>query len=102
MEPLPEYGSELLQDFESKEAFYHNHFNCTSLSWNDSFEFNETHPCAWNASIDDFGEFLGGPPLWIHVFVQILYGTVFLTGLCGNTLVIYVVVRFAKMQTVTK
>jgi hypothetical protein len=30
-----------------------------------------------------------------------LYGTVFVVGLMGNTLVIYVVLRYTKMQTVT-
>ena len=34
-------------------------------------------------------------------YVQVLYSLVCLVGLLGNTLVIYVVVRFSKMQTVT-
>lgn len=34
-------------------------------------------------------------------FARILYGVVCIVGLCGNTLVIYVVLRFSKMQTVT-
>lgn len=34
-------------------------------------------------------------------FAKILYGTVCIVGLSGNTLVIYVVLRFSKMQTVT-
>ncbi|RWS00464.1 Somatostatin receptor type 1-like protein [Dinothrombium tinctorium] len=34
-------------------------------------------------------------------FARILYGIVCIVGLCGNTLVIYVVLRFSKMQTVT-
>lgn len=34
-------------------------------------------------------------------FAKILYGIVFLVGLFGNSLVIYVVMRFSKMQTVT-
>jgi hypothetical protein len=33
--------------------------------------------------------------------IQVLYSLVCLVGLLGNTLVIYVVVRFSKMQTVT-
>ena len=32
---------------------------------------------------------------------KLLYGLVFLVGLFGNSLVIYVVLRFSKMQTVT-
>lgn len=33
--------------------------------------------------------------------IQIFYGLVCIVGLCGNTLVIYVVLRYSKMQTVT-
>ena len=33
--------------------------------------------------------------------MQGLYGTVFVVGLLGNSLVIYVVLRYSKMQTVT-
>ncbi|XP_022238560.1 somatostatin receptor type 5-like [Limulus polyphemus] len=42
-----------------------------------------------------------GPPEVTFEIVKILYGIVCLIGLCGNTLVIYVVLRFSKMQTVT-
>ncbi|KAK4005198.1 somatostatin receptor type 5 isoform X2 [Daphnia magna] len=38
---------------------------------------------------------------FLFYFVQCLYGTVFVVGLLGNTLVIYVVLRYTKMQTVT-
>lgn len=40
-------------------------------------------------------------PLLVLEFARILYGIVCVVGLCGNTLVIYVVLRFSKMQTVT-
>lgn len=48
----------------------------------------------------------GGPPAAGYsqvmlTFAKILYGVVCVVGLCGNTLVIYVVLRFSKMQTVT-
>ncbi|KAF2361111.1 G protein-coupled receptor rhodopsin-like [Trinorchestia longiramus] len=36
-----------------------------------------------------------------RLFTQIFYALTFLVGLSGNTLVIYVVARFSKMQTVT-
>lgn len=42
-----------------------------------------------------------GYPVLVLEFAKILYGIVFLVGLFGNTLVIYVVMRFSKMQTVT-
>lgn len=38
---------------------------------------------------------------WIGWASKCLYGTVFVVGLLGNTLVIYVVLRYTKMQTVT-
>lgn len=38
---------------------------------------------------------------YINVLTQILYAIVCIVGLLGNTLVIYVVLRFSKMQTVT-
>lgn len=36
-----------------------------------------------------------------NVIVMIMYALVFIVGLFGNTLVIYAVLRFSKMQTVT-
>ena len=33
--------------------------------------------------------------------MQIFYAVICIVGLCGNTLVIYVVLRYSKMQTVT-
>ncbi|XP_071034555.1 somatostatin receptor type 2-like [Parasteatoda tepidariorum] len=41
------------------------------------------------------------PPYLVVEFAKILYGIVFMVGLCGNSLVLYVVLRFSKMQTVT-
>ena len=40
------------------------------------------------------------PPIFV-TFVQVFYALVCMVGLCGNTLVIYVVLRYSKMQTVT-
>lgn len=45
-------------------------------------------------------DFLLPPPIVLE-FAKILYGIVCIVGLCGNALVIYVVIRFSKMQTVT-
>lgn len=42
-----------------------------------------------------------GYPILVLEFAKILYGIVFIVGLFGNSLVIYVVLRFSKMQTVT-
>ena len=35
------------------------------------------------------------------VVIQVFYALICVLGLCGNTLVIYVVLRYSKMQTVT-
>ncbi|BES96053.1 unnamed protein product [Nesidiocoris tenuis] len=51
------------------------------------------------SSGDMFCSNLNQPTLVI--FAQILYALVCVVGLLGNTLVIYVVLRFSKMQTVT-
>lgn len=62
------------------------------------------HPCLFllNTHLTEMedGEqhIFTGPPWWSQIIVQILYGLVCLIGLAGNTLVIYVVVRFSKMQ----
>lgn len=40
-------------------------------------------------------------PIALLVSQQVLYALVCIVGLLGNTLVIYVVIRFSKMQTVT-
>jgi hypothetical protein len=59
-----------------------------------------------NLSCNDFIEdeeivSTAGYPVSILEFAKILYGIVFLVGLFGNQLVIYVVLRYSKMQTVT-
>ena len=40
-------------------------------------------------------------PMPFSVFTAVMYSIVFIVGFLGNTLVIYVVVRYAKMKTVT-
>lgn len=54
-----------------------------------------------NSTMD---EFMSCPPPGMpisNVFFMMLYAIVFIIGLTGNTLVIYVVLRFSNMQTVT-
>ena len=43
----------------------------------------------------------GGPPTYVMTVIQIFYALVCICGLVGNSLVIYVVLRFSKMHTVT-
>ncbi|KAH7949579.1 hypothetical protein HPB49_012384 [Dermacentor silvarum] len=45
--------------------------------------------------------FFTSHPEFVVEFSKLLYGLVCLVGLCGNSLVLYVVLRFSKMQTVT-
>ncbi|XP_076309164.1 somatostatin receptor type 5-like [Tachypleus tridentatus] len=66
--------------------------NTTTMDENDTFVNTTNSTCE---EMDD------GPPRAIFEIVKILYSIVCLVGLCGNTLVIYVVLRFSKMQTVT-
>lgn len=83
--------------------------NCTHLyerlqemQEHDNITLANLGPCMFGSMLEveeAYGMF--GPPWWVHSLVQILYGIVCLIGLAGNTLVIYVVVRFSKMQTVT-
>ncbi len=40
-------------------------------------------------------------PVALMTVIQVFYALVCVVGLCGNTLVIYVVLRYSKMQTVT-
>lgn len=60
--------------------------------------------CTWNESIEAYEEPFCNPMSsagspWLRLLVLVLYGIVCIVGLCGNTLVIYVVLRFSKMQT---
>jgi hypothetical protein len=69
-------------------------------TFNESMYIN----CTWNDTLQGFNEpFCNtmSPPgsLWLRLLVLVLYGIVCVVGLCGNTLVIYVVLRFSKMQT---
>lgn len=58
---------------------------------------------ATNASSmhDDFGNCPPTDMPLANIFFMILYAIVCIIGLMGNTLVIYVVLRFSNMQTVT-
>jgi len=66
--------------------------NLTMCVFNETFGNWSVEGCAYGGQ-SDFA--------WIRILVLLLYAIVCIVGLCGNTLVIYVVVRFSKMQTVT-
>lgn len=71
--------------------------NCTEPYFFNDSEFNLTDcNMTWQPIPAPFR-----PPFFVLEFAKILYGIVFLVGLGGNSLVIYVVLRFSKMQTVT-
>lgn len=83
----------------------------------DLTEYNFTSNCSdvmrsgnWSLSVNGScscaGDHVSGPvmmgfPMLVLEFAKILYGIVCLVGICGNSLVIYVVLRYSKMQTVT-
>ncbi|PSN46174.1 hypothetical protein C0J52_16074 [Blattella germanica] len=66
--------------------------------------FDSSNATPANLSLNGTGEMQPNcdtnEPILI-IITQVLYSVVCLVGLLGNTLVIYVVVRFSKMQTVT-
>uniref|UniRef100_A0A0A9YNR1 Somatostatin receptor type 4 n=1 Tax=Lygus hesperus TaxID=30085 RepID=A0A0A9YNR1_LYGHE len=63
------------------------------------FHDSSTYPNGSRNETDLFCSTFNQPTLVI--FAQILYALVCIVGLLGNSLVIYVVLRFSKMQTVT-
>ncbi|KAG8007044.1 Somatostatin receptor type 5 [Nibea albiflora] len=67
--------------------------NWTSISYNDSSSYPGY---ATPRNISDVPE-----PMPFNVVTAVIYTVVFIVGLLGNSLVIYVVVRYAKMKTVT-
>lgn len=72
--------------------------NCTSEDWSSALNLtscNSTFSSSRASTVSTTLPFLG------LEFAKVLYGVVCLVGLCGNSLVIYVVLRFSKMQTVT-
>lgn len=65
---------------------------CLSLNLSDIVENNLTEICSSSQA---------RLPTSLMAIIQIFYAVVCLVGLCGNSLVIYVVLRYSKMQTVT-
>ncbi|GFQ93586.1 somatostatin receptor type 1 [Trichonephila clavata] len=75
-------------------------YNLTlNCSYNDLLLTNDTN-CTYPENNEDTFNFFT-PPDWLIQFARVSYGLVGVLGLGGNTLVIYVVLRFSKMQTVT-
>ncbi|KAF8795483.1 Somatostatin receptor type 1 like protein [Argiope bruennichi] len=70
--------------------------NC---SYNDLFMLNNTNG-TYPEPPDNFINFFT-PPAWLIQFAKISYGLVAIFGLGGNSLVIYVVLRYYKTQRVT-
>ncbi|XP_044036341.1 somatostatin receptor type 5-like [Siniperca chuatsi] len=69
-------------------------YNWTSISENVSVSSSE--PYLTSNNISDVAA-----PMPFDVITAVVYTIVFIVGLLGNTLAIYVVVRYAKMKTVT-
>lgn len=74
--------------------------NCSDVmrSGNWSLDLNSSCNCAGDQVS---GPVMMGFPMLVLEFAKILYGIVCIVGICGNSLVIYVVLRYSKMQTVT-
>ena len=79
----------------SEESMYYEQ-NCSVLD-NYTDYFNETYSNCTTGPFEGSGMY----GLVATIFTQFFYALTFIVGLSGNTLVIYVVARFSKMQTVT-
>ncbi|XP_042208152.1 somatostatin receptor type 2-like [Homarus americanus] len=83
--------STLYLDLEDTDSFP---LNCSYLNTTDT-------DTASNCSLGVFTGEVSPIHMVANIIMQACYAIAFLVGLCGNTLVIYVVTRFSKMQTVT-
>lgn len=68
--------------------------NWTSISDNINLSYTPVYPGNWNMSDR-------ATPMPFDVVTAVVYTIVFIVGLLGNTLAIYVVIRYVKMKTVT-
>ncbi|XP_042360335.1 somatostatin receptor type 5-like isoform X2 [Plectropomus leopardus] len=75
------------------------YYNWTSTSDNGSTSSSQPYPTYPNYPTDNISEVAA--PMPFSVVTAVVYTIVFIVGLLGNTLVIYVVVRYTKMKTVT-
>lgn len=82
---------EIAEDYEDMYANYSMEELCTGLNFTELERLNFTEACSNRSEL----------PTYFMTFIQVLYAVICVVGLCGNTLVIYVVLRYSKMQTVT-
>lgn len=78
-----------------------NSFNCSDVMRSGNWSSLNGSSCSCTGSDQVSGPVMVGFPMLVLEFAKILYGIVCLVGICGNSLVIYVVLRYSKMQTVT-
>ncbi|XP_039979419.1 somatostatin receptor type 5-like [Xiphias gladius] len=71
-------------------------YNWTSISENGTLSSSQPFP---SYTTNNFSDVPG--PMPFSVVTAVIYTIVFIVGFLGNTLVIYVVIRYAKMKTVT-
>ena len=67
-----------------------------NFSWDTASDFPYYAGCPYQESVSSVNY-----SSMVLEFAKILYGIVFVVGLFGNSLVIYVVLRFSKMRTIT-
>ncbi|XP_033999625.1 somatostatin receptor type 5-like isoform X1 [Trematomus bernacchii] len=73
------------------------YYNWTSISDNATLPSSKPYPSyPTHKNNSDLPE-----PMSFNVVTAVVYSIVFIVGLLGNTLVIYVVVRYTKMKTIT-
>lgn len=71
-------------------------YNCTPISGDDGVSFTESCTGGDRGNASHTTE-----PIFFNMVTAVVYTIVFIVGLLGNTLTIYVVIRHAKMKTVT-
>lgn len=78
----------------STPSFHMGGYNRTSVP--ESLNLTSSEPSYSTKNFSDMPE-----PMPVSVVTAVIYTIVFIVGFLGNTLVIYVVIRYAKMKTVT-
>lgn len=99
--PAKGHSAPLHRDDYPSSIFIPNSLDSLQYLWNNStnLAFNDTSS---NSSFyDDEGMCPTSQNAIGNIITMVLYAAVCIIGLFGNTLVIYVVLRFSKMQTVT-
>ncbi|XP_031168628.1 somatostatin receptor type 5-like isoform X1 [Sander lucioperca] len=93
----PDSGTQERTDTSTPFFNMDGYYNWTPISENVNMSSSQPYPT--NLTYNNMSEVAA--PMPFSVVTAVVYTIVFIVGLLGNTLVIYVVVRYTKMKTVT-